>query len=326
MKINKKKISPILIIFFIFVLLFLYIHSKINELPDYIKTSNSRIQMTQIDVATLYPGIVNKFFVEEGEYVKKDQILASVHASEIESQLEIAKATKQRAIEAKKRGEAETKVRLEQLSVANLDYNNAIKLKKQNLISNSELEKRLAQLKGQQASVDVAKAATLEATAAIEEAQANIDKVKNITNDMLLKSPINHGLTEYKIVQIGSVIPQGGKVISLLDYSNIFVNLYFPINTIGKIKIGDEVRIKINGVDAIFSAKISYIANHSQFTPKFVETKLEREKLVYAIKAKFPEYIAIKYHKILKSGLTCDGFVNIGNKKWPSNLKIKLPK
>lgn len=324
MEIDKKKISLTLSMLLIIVGIIYYIYQKINYLPQYIQTSNSRIQMTQINIATLYPGIVYKFFFDEGDYVKKEQILAIVHSSEINSQLAIATAVHQRTIEAKKRAEAEMKAQIQQLNVINLDYKNAVNLRKKNLISNSELEKRRAQLKGQIATIDIVKAAILEAQAAILEAQAHIEKVKNIINDMKLKSPIN-GLIEYKIVEIGSVIPQGGKVISLLDYTDIFVNLYFPINTIGKIKIGDEVRIKINGVDGVFPAKISHIANHAQFTPKFVETKLEREKLAYAIKAKFPKNIALKYHKMLKSGLTCDGFINIKNKKWPSNLQIQLP-
>ena len=92
------------------------------------------------------------------------------------------------------------------------------------------------------------------------------------------------------------------------------------------LQTGDEARIVLDGINAVFPATISYIASDAQFTPKAVETPNEREKLMYKIKLKIPPDIAKRYNRLLKGGMTGNGYVRTNTQSgWPAELAVKLP-
>ena len=92
------------------------------------------------------------------------------------------------------------------------------------------------------------------------------------------------------------------------------------------LKVGDEARIVLDGLDAVFPAKISFIATNAQFTPKAVETANERAKLMFKVKLKIPADIALKYNRLLKGGMTGNGYVRTNAQSgWPAELAVKLP-
>ncbi|MBN3859463.1 HlyD family efflux transporter periplasmic adaptor subunit [Neisseriaceae bacterium PsAf] len=322
----KKKYLIIGAVVLILLGLGVYYFVNRDKTPDYIYFSNGRLDMTLINAATLYGGRVTEILVSEGDEVVKDQPVVKMQNTETQSQINIVNAAKQRGIEAKERAKSEYSAYQQKMNVSKLDYNNALKLRKDNLISDSELQKRKALYLADKASLQAVSAATKEADAAIQEAQANIDRIESIEDDLTIKSPID-GRVEYKLVEIGSVIPQGGKVVSIVDYKDVYMNIYLTTASTANIRLGDEARIILDNMDAVFPATIKYVSGEAQFTPKYVETELEREKMMYRVKLQIPEDIAVKYNKLLKNGLTGNGYVKTDPEaKWPSNLEIKLPK
>ena len=82
----------------------------------------------------------------------------------------------------------------------------------------------------------------------------------------------------------------------------------------------------MDGLDAVFPAKVTYIASEAQFTPKFVETAEERTKLMFRVKLQIPADVAAKYQGYLKGGMTATGFVRTDAKlAWPADLQTRLP-
>lgn len=82
----------------------------------------------------------------------------------------------------------------------------------------------------------------------------------------------------------------------------------------------------MDGLDAVFPAKVTYIASEAQFTPKFVETTEERTKLMFRVKLQIPADVAAKYQGYLKGGMTATGFVRTDSKlAWPADLQTRLP-
>ena len=91
-------------------------------------------------------------------------------------------------------------------------------------------------------------------------------------------------------------------------------------------KVGDEARIKLDGLDAVFPAKISFIATEAQFTPKNVETANERAKLMFKVKLRIPKETALQYKGLLKGGMVGNGYVRTnGQQAWSADLAVKLP-
>lgn len=321
-----KKTFPLFILLIVAAVgSYLYMQQDSNTLPEGFAQSNGRLELNRFDIASLYPGRVQAVLVEEGSDVEEGDILAELSSTTSSSQLAAANAQKQRANEAVARADAEIKAYQQQQKVAQMELDNAQMLKRDNLISTAEVNKRLAARNGATASVRAAQAARAEAVAAVAAAQAQIDQASSANDDMTIRTP-KAGRVEYKIAETGSVIAAGSKVVSLLDPADVYMNIFLPNTQISRLKVGDDARIILDGLSAVFPAKISFIATDAQFTPKSVETQNEREKLIFKVKLKIPPEAALQYRGLLKGGMTGNGYVRMDNsQQWPSELAVRLP-
>ncbi|SSY85096.1 putative efflux pump membrane fusion protein [Aggregatibacter actinomycetemcomitans] len=279
---------------------------------------NGRLELKRLDIATLYPGRVEEILVQEGNEVKRNQPLARLSSSISQAQVSAAQAQKKRAEESVARALSEIDARQQQVNVTKLELNNAQKLRLDNLISSSELERRQAAYKASLAAVNTTQAAVAQAQAQLEQAQLQ-------NTDMLIKAP-KDGRVEYQIAEVGNVLGAGGKVVSLLDPTDTYINVFLTAPQMNQLKLGDEARIVIDGMDAVFPANITFIANNAQFTPKSVETTEERAKLMFKVKLQLPVDIALKYKLLLKGGMTGLGYVKYDQQaQWPAQLNVRLP-
>ena len=161
--------------------------------------------------------------------------------------------------------------------------------------------------------------------AAVAQAKAAVKSASSANDDMNIRAPIS-GRVEYKIAEVGNVVASGSKVVSLLDPNDVSMNIFLPTGSISRLKVNDDARIRLDGIDAVFPAKIQFIATDAQFTPKAVETIDERAKLMFKVKLRIPRETAAKYNRLLKGGMTGNGFVKTdGKAAWPSELAVKLP-
>lgn len=296
-----------------------------TDLPDGFAGGNGRMELKRLDVATLYAGRVIEMKVDEGDVVAKDQVLAELSSDQTSSRLDAARADKKRAQENVSKAEAEIAAQQQIHKVAQMDLDNARQLKSDELVSSPELRRRQAERDAAIARVKSAQAARAEALAAVQQAQAQINATSSANNDMLIRAP-KAGRVEYRIAEAGNVLGEGNKVVSLLDPSDVTLSVYLPTDTIGKLKLGDEARIILDGMSAVWPAKVDFIDSNAQFTPKFVETQNERQKLMYKVKLKIPPEIALKYSGLLKGGLTGNGYIRFDNNKtWPQQWQVNLP-
>jgi HlyD family secretion protein len=143
---------------------------------------------------------------------------------------------------------------------------------------------------------------------------------------MVLRAPVA-GRIEYRVVEPGSVIPSGGRVATLLNTAEVHMTLFLPTDVAGKLKLGDEARIVLDAAPQfVIPAVVSFVAAEAQFTPKYVETAAEREKLVFRVKLKVAPELAGRYAPYVKAGLTGYGHVRAdASRAWPDALAVKLP-
>ena len=286
---------------------------------------NGRLELKRLDVATLYPGRVEEILVQEGDEVKINQPLARLSSTISQTQVSSALAQKKRAEETVSRALAEIDARQQQAKVAKLELDNAFKLRRDNLISSTELERRQSAYNASLAAVNTTQAAKAEAEAAVTQAQAQLEKAQSQYEDMIIKAP-KDGRLEYQIAEVGNVLGAGGKVVSVLDPTDTYINVFLTAQQMNQIKLGDDARIVIDGINAVFPAKITFVANNAQFTPKSVETTEERAKLMFKVKLQIPVDIALKYKGLLKGGMTAIGYVKYDPQaQWVEQLDVKLP-
>jgi hlyD family secretion protein len=331
----------------------LYQQQESTALPDFVFHSNGRLELNRLDVASLYPGRVERVLVAEGDAVKANEVLVELSSAQSSGQLAAAQAATLRAAElvqrarasvtqaqqAVARADAEIAAYRQQQKVAKLELDNAKQMRREDLVSASELAKRQADFERATVSVKAAQAARAEAQAAVaqgqaavaeaeagvKQAQAQADTAASADADMAIRSPLT-ARVEYRLVEPGTVIGAGSRVISLLDPADVSMNVFLPNATVGGLRVGDEARLVLDGIDAVFPAQVSFIASEAQFTPKAVETADEREKLVFRVKLKVPAEVAQRYDRLLKGGMTGDGYVRRDSSQaWPLALEVRLP-
>lgn len=307
----------------VFIYWYQYLQTNQNT---HIVHSNGRLEFARLDVASLYAGRVEQIFVQEGQYVAQDTLLATLSADSIQAQVDTAKAKVEQAQQSVKRIKAQFNAQQQQLNISQLDVDNAQQLFKDKLISSSELNKRIALRDAAFAGLNALQSSIEEAESVVKQANAQLMQAQSTLNDLHIKAP-KTGRIEYRLVELGSVIPAGHKIASIIDLTDASMNLYFPAPVVNQIPLNSEARIVFDGLDAVFPAQITYIAAEAQFTPKFVETQSEREKLMFKVKLHIPQDIATKYANYLKAGMTGNGFVRLHNTDdWSADLQVNLPK
>ena len=377
--------------------------------PEGFASSNGRLQLQNIDVASLRAGRVSQVLVHEGDLVEKGTPLVTLSSEELDTQLQGAEAAKLQAEAAKLQAEGRksqaqaAKARAEgavtramgtekraeggyartqggvnqadaviaakkaQLQIALDNLNNTKALRKDDLVSIAELQQReqayqaakaevlaaqaakaqaaaggteaqagiaeaqsgIAEAKAAvaeaQAGINQAQAGIEQARAGINQAQSQINRVKSIQSDMYVRAP-QAGRVEYRIVEVGNVIAPGSKVVTLVDPNDVYLEIFLPTDSSNQVQIGSPARIVLDGIKAVLPAKVSFVANQSQFTPKSVETKNEREKMMYRVKLSLDPQVASRYQTLLKGGMTAQGYVQLDpSKAWSKDLEVKMP-
>lgn len=303
-----------------------WVNTQRDHLPDGIRRGNGRLEVERIEIAAKYPGRIIELPVREGDLVEAGDMIARQDPTDLLAQRAAVEAARERATQAIQRAGAETEVRKVQARIAQLELDHATRLKQDALVSAAEVERRTAQRDGERAGIQVATAAIGEATAARAEAQAQIKRIDAALDDLVLRAPVA-GRIEYRVVEPGSVIPSGGRVATLLNTAEVHMTVFLPTDVAGKLKLGDEARIVLDAAPQyVVPAVVSFVAAEAQFTPKYVETAAEREKLVFRVKLKVAPELAGRYAPHVKAGLTGYGYVRAdASQAWPESLAVKLP-
>ena len=150
--------------------------------------------------------------------------------------------------------------------------------------------------------------------------------IESILKDLVLISP-RTGRVQYQLARNGEVIAAGGKVLTILDLQDVYMTIFLPAATAGKLEIGGEARIILDPAPQwVVPAKVSFVAADAQFTPKTVETAEEREKLMFRAKLQLDAAVLKQYSSRVKTGVRGLGIVRTNPAApWPDDLQVKLP-
>ena len=161
---------------------------------------------------------------------------------------------------------------------------------------------------------------------AVEAKRATVERVDVDIKDSTLLSP-RDGRVQFRISQAGEVLSAGGKVLNLVDLSDVYMTFFVPEAAAGKIALGSEARVVLDAAPQfVIPAYVSYVASVAQFTPKTVETARERQKLMFRVKAQIDRELLRKHMLLVKTGLPGVAWVKLDRQaEWPQELRVKLP-
>jgi HlyD family secretion protein len=171
------------------------------------------------------------------------------------------------------------------------------------------------------AMLDAAEADVANAEAAIEAAEAEKDRLESDLEDSSLKTPIS-GRVQYRLAEPGEVLPAGGKVLTVIDLTDVYMTVFLSTEEAGSLGMGADARIVVDAApEYAVPAKVTYVASKAQFTPKEVETTDERQKLVFRVKVQIEPEILKVYEPWEKTGLPGVAYIRLDPEaQWPEYL------
>lgn len=287
-------------------------------------SGNGRLEATEVSISTKLAGKIEKILVQEGEYVKKAQKLVQMQINTLEAQLAQNKANikvKEAELEAAK---AVVMQKKSSLKNAESRYNREKSLLVGDVVSKQAYENALAVYESAKAELAGAEASVAQKEAEILAEKANAARTQADIDDSSLLAPLE-GRIQYRISEEGEVLNAGGKVLNLVDLTDVYMTFFLPEEAAGKVRIGADVRIVLDALpDVPIPAKVSFVSSVAQFTPKTVETKIERQKLMFRVKAKVDPELLKKYIDYVKTGLPGVAWVRLNDSaEWPKFLVLR---
>lgn len=306
--------------------LFLFYGRAPADPPAGFAKSNGRIEAERYDVATKFPGRVKSVLVQEGDRVESGQTVARLDTLEIEAQLREAEAAVRQAERTFDQAVALVAQRRSELNLARQQLERSNELSAKGFTSQEIVDQRRAQVATADAAIAAAEAQVAQSTAAIEAAKARVQRLQADLADHALHAP-RAGRVEYRLVQPGEVLPSGGKVLTLLDLTDVYMTVFLPTSEAGRLAIGSQARIIFDAAPQyVVPATVTFVASDAQFTPKYVETKSEREKLMFRVKLQLPRDVLEKYASLVKAGVPGVAYVKVDRAaEWPPALEVNLP-
>ena len=316
-----------LLIFFFTVLLIAGCGNNNNK--NTIEASGN-IESTHVTVSSKVNGEIKKILYLEGQSVKERDTVMVIDHEILQLQLNQAEAGVESARAqlnllkngARKEDISQAEETVKQAQV-NFDLAKKDKLRMDNLFEaksvsqyqydNAVAKFDLTQAQLQSAKENLTKLKNFARPEEISQAEANLNKqiagadlLKKSIRDSYVQSPIN-GIIVDKYFERGETVTQMSSLFKVSDLSTVDLKIYVSEEELGKVKLGQKANVSVDAYPGkTYTGKVIYISPEAEFTPKNIQTKDERTKLVFAVKIRIdnPQYE-------LKPGMPADAVVHI---------------
>ena len=285
--------------------------------PSEIDASGT-VEATDADLGFNAPGRIGEITVREGDEVRRGALLARLQAPELEArkaateaQLEAARAALAE-LEAGARSEEIAQARAavraaeQQREDARRDLRRARVLHDGGAISQEALDKAETRAEVAEASLEQARERlrALETgprqeriraqRAAVAAAEASVRQADAALENAVVEAPFDGRITT-RHRDPGETVQPGQPVVTLLDPDDRWVRIYVAEDRIGAVRIGEPAVITSDTYpDREYEGRVVFIAREAEFTPRNVQTREDRVKLVYAVRVEItgdPDYV-----------------------------------
>jgi HlyD family secretion protein len=302
-------------------------YHRAAALPAGIASGNGRLEADEIDIDAKFAGRIVTLKVDEGDAVEAWQTVALMDSQDLQDSLRKSQDLVLQAQQTVRQSMATLAQAKTQVVFAQQELARAKTLVKSGDATRETVDERQQALSGAEDVVgaDFAQAAGAAQALAAATQDVALDKV-NIGYDTLIAP--RAGTIEYRIANIGEILPAGGKVFVMLDRSFVYMDIYLPTSQAGRTRIGSDARILLDAYpNHPIPASVTFVAAQAQFTPKTVETKTERDSLMFRVRVRIdPARLRLRTTPV-KSGLPGQAFVRTDPRAvWPASLQIGAPK
>jgi HlyD family secretion protein len=221
-------------------------------------------------------GRVEKIFAQEGNRLHEGQIIVQLEAPELRARRELAAAQIDTAIH-------DADAQSAQLEFLRADAKRQQDLLKRRVVSPNDAERADSAAKAQEKSVEAAQMR-------VSQARAQLGDIDAQLKEMQVLAPAE-SILEVLNVKVGDILvpPFNQEVATVLLPQHLWVRVYVPEPWLGLIKIGDQVRVRVDsfpGKD--FPGEVEQINRQAEFTPRNVQTVEDRIRQVFGVKIRLP--------------------------------------
>jgi HlyD family secretion protein len=140
--------------------------------------------------------------------------------------------------------------------------------------------------------------------ARLEQALAALDLARKNLNECFVVAPVSGTVTS-RAVETGDLVAPGGTIAALSELDTVSLVIYVSEKELARVKLGAEAEVKIDAArQRVFPGRITYISPTAEFTPRNIQTREDRVKLVFGVKLRIPNPDGL-----LKPGLPADAMV-----------------
>jgi HlyD family secretion protein len=264
------------------------------------------VEATEVRISTKVAGTLLRLNVDEGAAVAAGQELARVDTTDTELELQTARADRAQAeaeLQLRRAGSREEDVREAEAQVtrAQADLSGAARdlgrmegllasgsgttqarddARTRHDVARASLDaarERLKRLKAGYRREEIAAAA-----ARVQAADARIGQLEQQRKDAVILSP-SAGVVTEKLAEQGELLARGTGLVVVTDLANAWLNVYVSEPDLGRIRLDQEASV-VTDDGQTRGGRVSFVASQAEFTPKNVQTRDERVKLVYKVK------------------------------------------
>lgn len=294
-------------------------------------TASGTIEAVEINVSSKASGQLLEVLVEEGDEVEPGRVLAVVdHAAwdiqlrQAEAGAELARAQLRLLRSGARREDieqAEAALRQAEasLDLARADAHRMSELAAKGAVTPKQREDAEARLTVAEAQRKAALEALSKlrrlarpeeiqaAEARLAQAEAGVDLLRKTIADCTIAAPTK-GTVTHKAAEAGEIVAAGATIVTLTRLDPVFVMIYLPERDVGRVRLGDAAEVRIDAFPGRpFPGRVTYISPQAEFTPKNVQTKDDRVKLVFGVKIEIANP-----QGWLKPGLPADAVIRAG--------------
>lgn len=277
-------------------------------------SASGTIETTEVTISAKVGGEITKLLCDEGWSVKKGDTLALIDRADLDIQLRQSLAN-QDASEAQYalavKGSREEDIAQAEANMKNAldDLNRTKELIKSNTVAQKQLDDAQTRyVVSQQIYEKLKKGSRTEeiqaAKARRDLAAAQVESIRKKIRDSYITAPMG-GIVTQKAVEEGELVPPNASLFRVAELSRVHLMIYVTEIELARVKLGQTARVSVDAYPKRdFPGKVTFISPVAEFTPKNVQTKDDRTKLVFGVKIEIdnPE-------QILKPGMPADAVV-----------------
>jgi HlyD family secretion protein len=275
-------------------------------------SSTGTIESVNVTISSKVAGQIDALNFKEGDKIKEGDLLLTIDHDLLDIQLRQAQAgvdLAQAQYNLVKNGATKNDIKIQSdlveqarinLDAAKTDRDRTENLYKENSITKQQYDNALsrydlAAAQYQTAKDNLNKIKNITRPEDIESARANLNKaisaydlLKQNINDCSVYAPVN-GIISKKFIEKGEIVNPQSSLLKISDLETVNLMIYVSETELGKVKLNETADVTVDAYkDKVYKGRVIFISPEAEFTPKNIQTKDERTKLVFGVKLEIP--------------------------------------